>query len=260
MLKKFFYLSLSSLTAISFAKAPVSPAETKPQASAVVSEPSQKIKSSSSTAKKGAPTKSSQAKKAKPLVKSPVRATGKQLEVGKQAPTLKEDKSQLVYVAPKNPWTHSDLEQGKKVSVLFYAAPSAKDLNRHVSDAITAANMSRTYYDSYAVVNMKASSWPNFIIAMKLKKSQKEFPYTKYVRDNKKVLVSEWGLQDKSNVIALFDTDGTVLFRYDGKLPEKEKLKLVSLMKERVSALEKKAKTEEEAKKLAKPSQQKARA
>lgn len=170
-----------------------------------------------------------------------IRAAGNQIEIGKQAPLLKENSSRLVYVSAKKAWTQKDLEEGKKISVLFYAAPGAKDLNKHVSDAIKAAEMSRDYYDSYAVVNMKASSWPNFIIAMKLKKSQEEFPHTKYVRDNDKVLVTEWGLKDNSNDIILFDADGKVLFRHDGELPKEKVSELLDLMKRGVKELLQKA-------------------
>jgi predicted transcriptional regulator len=176
-----------------------------------------------------------------PVSPQETRATGKQIEVGKQAPLLTEDLSRLVYVSEKKTWTQKDLEQKEKISVLFYAAPGAKDLNKHVSDAIKAAEMSRDYYDSYAVVNMKASSWPNFIIAMKLKASQKEFPNTKYVRDNQKVLVTEWGLKDNSNVVILFGADGKVLFRYDGELPKEKVSDLLGLMKKGVEELSKKA-------------------
>ena len=178
---------------------------------------------------------------AAPVSHQVTRATGKQIEVGKQAPLLTEDLSRLVYVSEKKPWTQKDLEQKEKISVLFYAAPGAKDLNQHASKAIKAAEMSRDYYDSYAVVNMKASSWPNFIIAMKLKASQKEFPNTKYVRDNQKVLVAEWGLKDNSNVVILFDVDGKVLFRHDGELPKEKVSELLGLMTKGVEDLSQKA-------------------
>ena len=178
---------------------------------------------------------------AAPVSHQVTRATGKQIEVGKQAPLLTEDLSRLVYVSEKKPWTQKDLEKEQKISVLFYAAPGAKDLNQHASKAIKAAEMSRYYYDSYAVVNMKASSWPNFIIAMKLKASQKEFPNTKYVRDNQKVLVTEWGLKDNSNVVILFDADGKVLFRHDGELPKEKVSELLGLMTKRVEDLSQKA-------------------
>lgn len=159
------------------------------------------------------------------------------LKTGSKPPSLPEDTSQLALVAAKKPWSHKDLEN--KLALVFYVAPSEKELNRHVTDAIKAAKISRDHYSSFAIVNMAASGWPNFLIAIKLKQSQKEFTHTTYVKDYKKVLVKEWGLKDESNDVLLFDTSGELLFRYDGKLPKDKVVELVDILKKKTLAAQK---------------------
>lgn len=160
------------------------------------------------------------------------------LEIGKVPPTLTDSAKKLAKVSDGEAWSSKDFKD--KLSIIFYVAPSEKDLNRHVTDAIKASveagKISRENYSSFAVVNMAASGWPNFILAMKLNGSQKEFPNTTYVKDYKKALVEEWGLKDESNDVLLIDKDGKVLFRYDGKVPESDVKKLVALLEDKAGA------------------------
>ena len=157
------------------------------------------------------------------------------LELGQVAPTLLADKKKMSSVSENKAWSSKDLEG--KLSILFYVAPSKKDLNSHVTDAISASveagKISRENYSSFAVINMAASGWPNWLIAMKLSGSQKKFPNTTYVKDYKGVLVETWGLKDKSNDVVMLDSKGTVLFRFDGKLPDDEVKKLVNMLEEK---------------------------
>lgn len=127
-------------------------------------------------------------------------------------------------------WDSTELKG--KVSIIFYVAPSEKDLNKAASDAIKAANFPKDKYQSYAIINMAASSWPNFIIASKIRQSQEEFPTTIYVKDVKRKLVNQWGLADNSNDVVILDKNGKVAFSHDGKLDDQK-------IKEMLSAIEK---------------------
>ena len=166
------------------------------------------------------------------VTKKPEAQAPKTLTLGQKAPRLPENTKMLSYVSERKPWSNKDYEG--KVSVLFYVAPNKKDLNTHATDAIRTAvdagKISRDYYSSYAVINMAASSWPNFLIAIKLNQSQREFPNTSYVKDYERVLVEKWGLEDSSNCVVLFDERGTVLFRQDGKLSDKHLKTLVKTL------------------------------
>lgn len=132
-------------------------------------------------------------------------------------------------VEGNGPWSSTSMRG--KVSVLFYVAPAHKDLNQHVSTALKEAKFAEEKFQSYAVVNMAASSWPNFMIESKLKASQKEFPRTKYVKDKEKVLVTQWKLQDDSNNVVAFDKNGTILFLVKGKVEPEQVSQLLELVR-----------------------------
>ncbi len=121
-----------------------------------------------------------------------------------------------------------------KVHVLFYVDPDEKELNEHVSAALKEQQFDRTHYASVAVINMAATWLPNFAIASKLEKKQKQYPDTLYVKDLKSILVKEWELQDDSSNVLLFDKSGKLLFLKKGKLTDVEINNLISLIKEHI--------------------------
>ena len=133
------------------------------------------------------------------------------------------------FVQGDAPWNSATLKG--KVSVLFYVAPAQKELNAHVSAALREAQFPAAQFQSYAVVNMAASSWPNFMIESKLKASQEEFPRTLYVKDKEKVLVSQWKLEDHANNVVAFDKTGTVIFLVKGKVPPEQVKELIALIR-----------------------------
>lgn len=158
------------------------------------------------------------------------------LEIGAKIPDLPENSNKLALVNDGGVWSQKDLLN--KLVVLFYVAPSEKDLNRHVTDSIKKANLDKSRYSSYAVVNMKASSWPNWVLSWKLKQSQEEFASTTYVKDYERVLVDKWGLKDNSNDVVLIK-NGKVLFVHKGKLPKEQTEQFVDLLSKEISLAKK---------------------
>ncbi len=156
------------------------------------------------------------------------------LEIGQKIPDLPENSNLLAFVNNGDVWSQKNLEN--KLAIIFYVAPGEKDLNRHVTDTIKKANLNKQHYSSYAIVNMKASPWPNFILSWKLSASQKEFKNTNYVKDYKRVLVEKWGLKDNSNDVVLLK-NGKVLFLHKGKLPKERAEKLVELLKQEIAII-----------------------
>lgn len=118
-----------------------------------------------------------------------------------------------------------------KVHVMFYVDPDEKDLNDHVSDALQKEAFPRDHYGSIAVINMAATGLPNFLINRSLKKKQKEFPDTIYVKDMRKALVKRWGLDDDNNDVLVFAPDGSLVFYHAGELGEAEVTKLIETIK-----------------------------
>jgi predicted transcriptional regulator len=78
-----------------------------------------------------------------------------------------------------------------------------------------------------------AATWlPNFAISSKLKKKQKAYPRTTYVRDYKKVVVEAWKIADDNNDVLAFDKKGRLIFRKDGKLNPDDIQKLLQAVRE----------------------------
>jgi len=78
---------------------------------------------------------------------------------------------------------------------------------------------------------MAAAWYPNSVINNQLKKKQEQFPRTTYVKDLKKTLVKEWGLQDDSVNLIVFSKDGKPIFLKRGPLTPteiQETMKLIS--------------------------------
>ncbi len=125
-------------------------------------------------------------------------------------------------------WSSAMLKN--KVYVFFYVDPDEKDLNDPLTQALKKRRFDKEKFASVAVVNLAATWKPDVIIEALLKKKQKEFPDTVYVKDKKKVLVNKWQLADDNSDILLFDKKGKLIYKKFGKLSEKEIEKVLSLI------------------------------
>jgi YtfJ family uncharacterized protein len=117
-----------------------------------------------------------------------------------------------------------------KVHILFYVDPDEKDLNEDLTEALKERHFDRKKYASVAVVNLAATWKPNMIIEALLKKKQKAFPDTIYVKDRKKVLVMEWQLADDNSDVLIFDKHGRLIYKKFGKLSQAEIDKVLQLI------------------------------
>jgi len=147
------------------------------------------------------------------------------LEFGEPPPKV-ELKEKLGGRLDATPWSSDEL-QGK-LSVIFYVSPDEKDTNNPASEALDKEKFPADKFRSYGIINMAASMLPNFLINSALREKQERYPKTIYVRDYKKVLVDAWKIADHSSNIMVFDQKGTLIFRKDGKLTDKEIRKLVN--------------------------------
>jgi hypothetical protein len=142
-----------------------------------------------------------------------------ELQMGQMPPPV-ELKDKLGGRLDGTPWSSEEL-QGK-VHVLFYVDPDEADLNNDASEALRKADFPSEKFQSVAIINMAATWLPNFAISSKLKKKQKAYPRTTYVRDYKKVVVEAWQIADDNSDILAFDKQGRLVFRKDGKLTPEE--------------------------------------
>ena len=123
-------------------------------------------------------------------------------------------------------------EMRGKVHVLFYVDPDLKDLNNSAGDALKKEDFPRDEFQSIAIINMAATWLPNFAISSALKKKQKRYPTTLYVRDKKKVLVKAWGIADDNSDVLAFDKLGALVYRKDGKLDAGDIEELIGIIRE----------------------------
>lgn len=146
------------------------------------------------------------------------------LSFAETKPNLTFEKGRL----DKKSWSTSDMTG--KVHVLFYVDPDKKNLNNAASEALRERSYDRSKFQSIALINMKASWLPNAAIGMALKKKQKKYPNTLYVKDFNKGLEKGWNFKSKGNDIFVFDVEGNEVFRHLGKLDEAKIKEMIAVL------------------------------
>ena len=152
-----------------------------------------------------------------------------EIQMGQIPPSV-ELKEKLGGRLDGTPWSSDEMKG--KVHVLFYVDPDKKDLNNDASEALAAEKFPRDKFQSIAVINMAATWLPNFAISSSLEEKQKKYPNTLYVRDYDKVLVREWNIADDNSDVLVFDKEGRLVFRKDGKLNADDIQELLTKVKE----------------------------
>jgi len=84
----------------------------------------------------------------------------------------------------------------------------------------------------WGIINMAATWLPNFAISSSLEEKQKLYPRTIYVRDFKKSLVKAWHIADNTSDVLVFDGQGRLIFRKDGKLDSEEIARMIRTIKD----------------------------
>lgn len=149
-------------------------------------------------------------------------------ELGQVPPNV-ELKDKLGGRLDGTPWSSEEMKG--KVHVLFYVDPDEKDTNNDTSEALDKEKFPKEKFQSVAIINMAATFMPNFLISASLKEKQEKYPRTLYVRDYKKLLVTEWNLADDSSNVLAFDKEGRIIFRKDGKLNADEIQQLIEVIR-----------------------------
>jgi len=156
-------------------------------------------------------------------------ADARAVEIGEIPPKV-ELKEKLGGRLDGRPWSSDELRG--KVHVVFYVDPDEKDTNNDASEALDKEKFPGDKYQSVGIINMAATWLPNFAISSSLKDKQKRYPRTIYVRDDKKVLVNVWKVADDSSNVLVFDKQGKLIFRKDGKLTAEEIQTLVRVIRD----------------------------
>jgi predicted transcriptional regulator len=128
----------------------------------------------------------------------------------------------------KTPWSSSELTG--KVTSLYYIDPDEADLNEPLFCALKAERFPLEKVRSFAIINMKATWLPGGILTMLLRRKQKKYHRTIYVKDNCKRGVALWNLTDHSSDVVLFDQRGKVIYSRDGKFTKEQITEMINLI------------------------------
>jgi predicted transcriptional regulator len=130
-------------------------------------------------------------------------------------------------------WSSSEIS-GKVFSV-YYIDPDEADLNEPLFTALKAENFPADKVQSVAIINMKATWMPGGILSMLLKRKQKKYQTTIYIKDNCKKVLQTWTLADHSSDILLFNQRGEVIFSKDGRFSDAQIREMVALIWQTIS-------------------------
>lgn len=128
-----------------------------------------------------------------------------------------------------SPWSSAELKE--TVWCLFYVDPDESDLNVAAEEALDKEDISKDLLRSVAVINYKATKLPAFAVSMVLKNKQKKYPGTLYLKDTSHAFVQQWGLTDDTYCILVFDENGVLVYRNDGKMEEADIAEYIATIK-----------------------------
>ena len=156
-------------------------------------------------------------------------AVAAELKVGDKAPDFKmKDPAGKEYSL--------DHPQFKgKVLHIAYIDPDEKDMNNHVEDALIkerdSGGLDKARYQSFGIVNLKASVMPNFLIKSAIK-SKQEKTGALALLDYDYTILNLWGLKNDSSDVVVLDKERICRYVYNGKLPQEELVKMIQIIKE----------------------------
>jgi predicted transcriptional regulator len=122
-----------------------------------------------------------------------------------------------------------------KVLYIAYVDPDEKDTNNHVEDALKkereSGALDKTRYEGFGIVNLKASMMPNFLLKSAIK-SKQEKTGAIIIMDFDYTILNQWGLKNDSSDVVVLDKERICRYRYSGKLPQEELVKMIQIIKE----------------------------
>lgn len=129
-------------------------------------------------------------------------------------------------------WTLEESLAKKVVTVIFYVDPDERDKNEDISERLNKKDYPQDKVQYIGMINYEATWAPNFVLSAALKKKQKKYPKTLYLRDYKKVGVKTWKVKDDENDVIVLDPTGKVVYHKFGYVDQKEGDKLIGIIEE----------------------------
>lgn len=131
-------------------------------------------------------------------------------------------------------WSLKEMLNQKKVLVIFYVDPDVKDKNEEISERLNKRNFPKEDVQYIGMINLAATWLPNFAISGALKKKQKKYPATLYLRDYDKKAVKVWKVADDENDIIVLNSEGVVSYHKFGYVNKEEGDQLMELLEKLV--------------------------
>lgn len=103
-----------------------------------------------------------------------------------------------------------------KIFVIMFADPDEKGEGEILNETLNKAkeNFPDNTMQSIALINLKATWKPNWIINKILKSKQKKFPNAWFVKDVNGKMMREWGLKDDAYECLIINENG-ILIKYE---------------------------------------------
>ncbi len=129
-----------------------------------------------------------------------------------------------------------------RIHLVFYVDPDERGDGEGLEEALDAQKFKIEQVDSSAIINMKATALPNFMIGITLSAKQDKFPTTTYGKDFSKFLVREWGLKDDAYNFIILNQKGELIYRKSGKPTSEEITAIIELIKKNLEVAAEKPK------------------
>lgn len=118
-----------------------------------------------------------------------------------------------------------------KTFVLFYVNPKYRNLNNEASETLRLQKFDRDEFGSVAIIDLKASWIPNSLVMKGIRKKQKKYPDTIYLKDRRRYMHKHLDFKPSGNDIFAFDKDGKMIFKHLGKMNPEQVNEMVEVLK-----------------------------
>jgi hypothetical protein len=128
---------------------------------------------------------------------------------------------------------NSNVMKGKTF-ILYYVNISKRNINNEASERLKAQNFDPENFGAVAIINLKGTWIPNGIIMNGIKKKQKKYPGTIYLKDKNRHMYDILNLKPSGNDIFAFDETGKEIFRHQGRMSDEDTTRLIKLVSKEV--------------------------
>lgn len=133
-------------------------------------------------------------------------------------------------------WNSASLVGKVRVVHHFAGRSSAKEKNEALINAIKAANLDRSKYQTTSIINADdAIVGTGMFVKNSVENGKVENAHSQVVLDQTSSVKNAWGLKAKDSFIAVLDKNGKVQFTAEGKLSPAQIQQVIALVKQLIA-------------------------